>query len=231
MFQFKQFSIRHDRCAMKVGTDGVLLGAWASVDGRQQVLDVGTGSGLIALMLAQRNPAACIVGIDIDPAAVGQARENKSASPWAERIETLTCDFTAPTELAGRQFDLIVSNPPFFAEQVRSADLSRDKARCADSLPLTALLDSVVAHLSPQGVFSLILPYATASTLIGDAAVRGLYLSRRSDVVTTTGKPPKRTLLEFSRTLVPTSSSGITIYDANHTYTPQFAQLTSPFYL
>ena len=121
-FQFKQFTIRHDRCAMKVGTDGVLLGAWANAKGKQHILDIGTGSGLIALMLAQRTDAM-ITGIEIDPASAAQAQENVAASPWAYRLQIVATDIAGYTSY--QAFDLIVSNPPFFNEMLLPPDATR----------------------------------------------------------------------------------------------------------
>lgn len=230
-FRFKQFTIRQDRCAMKVGTDGVLLGAWADVDGKKQLLDVGTGTGLIALMIAQRNPDAKIWGVDVDDAAVEQARENRDESPWTDRIAILNCDFCYPFVLEGYQFDAIVSNPPFYKAQVYAPDSQRDMARSSEALPLDVLMRNAASMLAANGSLSLILPFADVNDAVGEAAVNRLYLKRRCDVVTTAGKPPKRSLLEFSGIMEPTNVSSITIYDENHQYTDEFRWLTEPFYL
>ena len=230
-FRFKQFTIRQDRCAMKVGTDGVLLGVWAAVDGKKQLLDVGTGTGLIALMMAQRNPAARIWGIDVDDAAVAQARENRDECPWSDRITILNCDFCYPFVLEGYQFDAIVSNPPFYKAQVYAPDAQRDMARRSEALPMDQFMRNAANMLAPDGSLSLILPFADVNDAVGEAAVNGLYLKRRCDVVTTAGKPPKRSMLEFSGIMEPTNVSSITIYDENHQYTDEFRRLTEPFYL
>ena len=126
-FQFKQFTVRHDKCAMKVGTDGVLLGAWAPVQDVKRILDVGAGSGLISLQLAQRNPEAVITSVEIDPAAAAQAQENIQSSPWSNRMEVVCCDFRKyhPED----KFDLIVSNPPYFVDALRCPDNQRCMAR------------------------------------------------------------------------------------------------------
>ena len=230
-FRFKQFTIRQDRCAMKVGTDGVLLGAWADVDGKKQLLDVGTGTGLIALMMAQRNAEAKIWGIDVDDAAVEQARENRDECPWTDRIAILNCDFCYPFVLEDYQFDAIVSNPPFYKAQVYAPDSQRDMARRSEVLPMDQLMRNAANLLSPDGSLSLILPFADVNDAVGEAAVNGLYLKRRCDVVTTEGKSPKRSLLEFSKIIEPAVVSFITIYDKNHQYTDEFRRLTEPFYL
>ena len=148
MFRFKQFSVRQDRCPMKVGTDGVLLGAWAGVrPSDRRMLDIGTGTGLIALMLAQRAPEASVTGVDIDD--VAQARENGDASPWGDRVVFERCpvqEFRAP-----EPFDLIVSNPPFFVDSLTCPDEGRTAARHAVHLPFDELRDAVLRLMAPAG--------------------------------------------------------------------------------
>lgn len=229
-FQFKQFSVSHDRCAMKVGTDGVLLGAWAEAAGKRTILDVGTGTGLIALMMAQRCPSAKIWGIDIDEDAVAQAKENRDRSPWHDRITILNCDFNYPFVMEGYQFDAIVSNPPFFKEQVHAPNQQRELARRQDALPIAALMRNAARLLAENGVLSLVLPFSQVNDTVGEAAINSLFLRRRCDVITTIGKKPKRTMLEFTDRIVPTSHSSITIYDQLHNYTPEFISLTRDFY-
>ena len=127
-FQFKQFTVWHDKCAMKVGTDGVLLGAWTSVESAHRILDIGTGTGLVALMLVQRSlPDANIVALEIDEAAVGQARENIIRSPWKERVEVVQADFRKYR--SSDKFDVIVSNPPYFVDSLECPDRQRTAAR------------------------------------------------------------------------------------------------------
>ncbi len=230
MFQFKQFSVSHDRCAMKVGTDGVLLGAWADAAGKHAVLDIGTGTGLIALMMAQRCPQAKVWGIDIDDDAVAQAKENRDRSPWADRITILESDFCHPFVIQGYLFDSIVSNPPFFKEQVHAPDQQRELARRHDALPLPQLMKNAAPMLAQGGTFSIILPLASVNDAVGEAAINGLFLTRRCDVITIEGKAPKRTMLEFSNHIRPTLHSSITIYNEKHFYTPEFIELTRDFY-
>lgn len=156
MFRFKQFAVRQDRCPMKVGTDGVLLGAWAEVrPGDRRMLDVGTGTGLIALMLAQRS-AAWITAVDIDVECATQAAENFAASPWADRLDAVSVAVQRydPVE----KFDLIVSNPPYYVDSLLSPDEGRNTARHAAGLPFGELAAAVVRLLSPGGRFALVLP-------------------------------------------------------------------------
>ena len=224
MFRFRQFSVRHDRCGMKVGTDGVLLGAWAGVDGAGTALDIGTGTGLIALMLAQRNAAVRVLGIDIDGDAVVQARENVAESPWPDRIDIRQADFCQDS-LQGMQFDLIVSNPPFFQEDTACPDFRRDQARHSSSLPMPILIQRAAGLLSEEGCLCLIVPATAHAEVIGEAAANRLYLCRRTDIKTTPRKPPRRTLLEFSRRMVGCEHSVLTLNSE------AYQVLTGEFYL
>ena len=203
-FQFKQFSIRQDRCAMKVGTDGVLLGAWGCVEGRR-ILDIGTGTGLIALMAAQRNPEATVLGIDIDEEAVRQARENIAESPFCERVrcELLDAMELRPTEWASGQceqgFDAILCNPPFFTEDTLPEDKGRAMARNNRSMPFAELVPKVASLLREGGSFSVIIPSQLATDFISLCLAENLHLQRRCQVRTTAKKPPRRVLLCFAK--------------------------------
>lgn len=194
-FTFKQFGISQERCAMKVGTDGVLIGAWASGGGR--ILDVGTGTGLIALMMAQRFAYATITAIDIDGDACEEARANAAASRFADRItvEQSSLQDFAPTAC----FDSIVSNPPFFQSSLKAPDPRRAMARHADSLPFGVLFSRIDALLTADGVFSAVVPADGAADFIAEGYLHGLRLTRRCDVRTTERKPPRRSLLTFAR--------------------------------
>lgn len=227
-FTFKQFTVRHDRCAMKVGTDGVLLGAWTDVSASRRILDVGTGTGLIALMLAQRCEAF-ITGIDIDAEAVGQAAENMVASPWKERVEVMlqdVCDYT-PTEL----FDTIVSNPPFFIQSLKCPDCRRSTARHTDTLDAERLFAAAGRLLHPDGRFSLILPAEQKEDVVAVAAGRGFSLSRHTAVVTRPGLPPKRSLLEFRKAGGDCHEDELVIELSRHVYSEEYIALTRAFYL
>ena len=230
IFHFKQFGIRHDRCAMKVGTDGVLLGAWASVDDARSALDVGTGTGLIALMLAQRNSRLRVVGVEIDEEAAQQAKENAAASPWPGRIKMVQADFRN-IETGDAHFDLIVSNPPFFTEQTGCPDTARHVARHVSALPTAVLMEKAGQMLNEEGRLSLIVPSSAATEVIGEAALQCLFLTRRTDVKTTPRKAAKRTLLEFSRKPVPCEATTLTLRDADNQMNPEYRELTEGFYL
>lgn len=229
-FSFKQFTVYHDRCAMKVGTDGVLLGAWADVSAAHRILDIGTGTGLIALMMAQRNPDARIIGIDIDREAVEQARENMADSPWKDRVEAAlqdVCTYHPPM-----LFDAIVSNPPYFVNALKCPDNQRNTARHTDCLDFENLVGSASRLLSPEGIFSVIIPTDGMDAFLAIALRHGLHLSRRTWVHTKPDADPKRVLLAFSRSAErDCTETHLVIELSRHVYSAEYTELTRDFYL
>lgn len=232
MFQFKQFTIHHDRCAMKVGTDGVLLGAWADVTDSHRILDVGTGTGLIALMLAQRSDAH-IHAIDIDAAACQQAQENVASSPFAQQVEVFHHALHEYLSTTPVSYDLIVSNPPYFVDSLKCPNNQRNTARHTDTLSLESLLKDSHQLLSPQGRIALILPYDQKDYLESCIEKEGLFLSKEVDVIPVIGAQPKRLLIELKKEKPITSvtPSELTIEIARHQYTEEYIRLTKAFYL
>ena len=228
-FAFKQFTVRHDRCAMKVGTDGVLLGAWTDLSHSRRILDIGTGTGLIALMLAQRCMDARITAIDLDSAAVEQAQENIQASPWKDRIEALQQDIC--TYHPNGTFDTIVSNPPYFIDSLKCPDGQRSTARHTDTLDADRLIGKVSELLSPDGSFSIILPAEQTEDLIRVAGEKGLHPSRQTWVITRPGLSPKRILMEFRKTPVTLQPDELVIELERHVYSEEYIALTKEFYL
>ena len=228
-FTFKQFTIYHDRCAMKVGTDGVLLGAWTNLENANRILDVGTGTGLIALMLAQRTKDATITAIDIDVDAVGQARENVSDSPWKDRVEVALQDVC--TYVPDGLFDIIVSNPPYFVNSLKCPDGQRTTARHTDSLDANRLIGKVTELLAPEGCFSLILPADQTDELLRIAEENGLYSSRITRVVTRPCLPTKRVLVEFRKTIRICEETELVVELDRHVYSEDYIALTKDFYL
>lgn len=228
-FSFKQFTIWHDRCAMKVGTDGVLLGAWTNIQESQRILDIGTGTGLIAIMLAQRCSHAHITGIDIDKEAVCQANENILASPWKDRVEVLPQDLRTYRPQA--LYDTIVSNPPYFVNSLKCPDNQRNTARHTDTLDMDELLGKVASLLTDEGRFSIILPYEQGSDLLSTAASKGLYPSRETAIITRPGLSPKRLLMEFRKTKEAFQTDELVIELERHVYSPEYIELTRDFYL
>lgn len=230
-FQFRQFTVWHDKCGMKVGTDGVLIGAWTDCAGRKRILDVGCGTGLISLMMAQRCPQAEIKAIDIDDNAVLQARENVGASVFREQIEVEKADFTT---FHDEPFDLIVSNPPFFEKmKAFTHEIKNERliARHTDTLPFEALIRKSHTLLADDGVFSVIIPYSSAQDVISIAAMNGLYLRQRCDVRNSETKPFKRSMLAFGKTITATSKSTLTLRTAENEYTDEYRELTKEFYM
>lgn len=231
-FQFQQFDVRHDRSSMKVGTDAVLLGAWCMVLHAKTALDVGTGCGLIALMLAQRNPdLRKVVGLDIDSSSVMQAEDNFRNSPFASRLSAVRMDFRTPQFALDTHFDLIVSNPPFFTEQTASPDAARDCARRADYLPMETLIAHAATLLTKQGRLSLVLPRERSAECIWAAQANGLYLNRRMDVRQRDSLPYVRSLLEFSYVSEDTLFGHLTLTEDGSKRTMDYESLTKDFYL
>lgn len=216
---------------MKVGTDGVLLGAWAPLrSDDRRLLDIGTGTGLIALMLAQRSPEARITALDVDPDCTEQARANADASPWGDRIDTRCTPVQQfrPEVL----FDLIVSNPPYYDNSLPSPDAARTTARHTASLSFAELLDAVDRLLVPEGRFAVVLPAGEVRRFSLLAAPR-LWLTARTDVRTTPRRGVKRSLLLFARRpadRVPESEL-LTVQMAPECFTPEYRALTADFYL
>ena len=224
-FRFRQFTVRQELCGMKVGTDGTLLGAWAR--GGERILDVGTGTGLIALMMAQRYQEAQVVGIDIDDGAVAQAIENVAASPFAERIEILKCDFTLTSQISPltSPFNAIVCNPPFFVASLKSPDAQRSLARHADTLPYRRLMERSWQLLSDDGELSVVVPTDSCERMESEAVLAGFFKCRDCAVSTAPGKAPKRHLLAFRKHPTALERSVLTIGSTD------YVELTKEFYL
>lgn len=231
-FRFKKFTVYHDKCAMKVGTDAVLLGAWADTSFCRNILDIGTGTGIIALMLAQRSQAT-VEAIDIDKEACVQATENAAASPYTERIKVVhaSCaDFAASNQQ--KRYDLIVSNPPYFINSLKCPDNKRTMARHTDTLLLSDLIREAQTLLSPSGRIALVLPYERLEEVKALASANHLYICRQTDVIPTPGAAPKRLLVELSTTEENIKNRDtLTIEEARHQYTPEYIALTKEFYL
>lgn len=229
-FQFKQFTVWHDKCAMKVGTDGVLLGAWASVQNAHKILDVGTGTGLVALMLAQRSlPDADIIALEIDEAAAGQARENVTRSPWKERVEVVQADFRYYQ--SSDKFDVIVSNPPYFVDSLECPDQQRNAARHNDSLAYEELLEGVAGLLAEDGAFTIVIPADVADRVKMIAATKNLYAVRQLNVITKPGGIPKRTLITFTFSNQECVFEELLTELARHQYSEKYIALTREYYL
>lgn len=232
-FSFKQFNIQHDKCAMKVGTDGILLGAWASHNSCQRILDLGTGSGLIAIMLAQRYPQAQITAIELEAQAAQQAKQNAQQSPWAERIQIKhqsIQDFILQGQQLNQRFDLIVANPPYFAAAMECGSKARNLARYQQNSHLDWLM-LAQSCLSPQGKISFILPFDAGNQLKTQAKQTALYCTEQVNIITKQGKPASRMLLSFAQQGVTLAEQQLIIYQQNNQYSNEYKQLTKEFYL
>ena len=259
-FQFKQFYARHDRCAMKVGTDGVLLGAWAPITNHQSpitnhqspitdapfhVLDIGTGCGLVALMIAQRFPDALIDAIDIDTNAVQQAAENFAVSPWHDRLHACLSSLqewqthnipSLEGRVRERFYNLIVSNPPYFQNSLKNPDESRKTARHTDTLTYDELIRHSVRLLADNGTLSLILPAESEETIRTLAAQHGLFLARATRVYSKECKPARRVLLSMTKIPIayhqsPIISDTLVLEDGHGGRSAAYQELTKDFYL
>lgn len=230
-FRFKQFTVYHDRCAMKVGTDGVLLGAWSDVSEANTALDIGTGTGLIAMMIAQRNQYIVTDAIDIDRDAIEQAEENIRQSPFHSRIRCYQSSLQSFNGQCQKKYDAIVSNPPFFAQSLKSPDGGRTLARHTDSLQMEELMGISSDFLSDKGKLSIIYPFEYKELLVQQATKSGLYVSRITNVYPTPSSPAKRILMELSKNNLPQIESNLIIEKERHIYSDEFMALVKDFYL
>lgn len=231
-FQFKSFSIEQAECAMKVGTDGVLLGAWVDVSGAGRILDIGTGTGVIAIMLAQRNPDAVIHAVEINEAACELANKNMTASPWNASLQS----FHSPVQDYAREveqpYDLIVSNPPFFSGGTFSSNQDRNNVRHTIKLPNGDLLSAARKMLSPEGRFCVILPYLEGLRFVDMARNYHLFCTQLVEVHPKEEKGIERLLIQLERVEKPTQTSALVIqHDARNDYTAAYRKLTGDFYL
>ena len=229
LFRFKQFTIQHQRSSMKVGTDAVLLGAWCELDGARRVLDVGTGCGVIALMVAQRTTEADIWAIDIDSASVDEARENFLHSPWSNRLQARQEDFNNLTDADG--FDLIVTNPPYYNEDVLPPDAVRSAARHTHALSFDQLMRGAARLLKSDGSIALITPVEARDAVTSAATFAGLNLSRLTTVHSSEGKPPKRLLWQWCKQRCTIQRDTLTLHQKGGNLTPQYVELCQDFYL
>jgi tRNA1Val (adenine37-N6)-methyltransferase len=229
-FRFKQFRIQQDKCAMKVGTDGVLLGAWVSIQNADSILDIGTGTGLIALMLAQRSEAI-IDAIDIDKEATTQAIENGQNSPFGQRIHIFNTSL-ADYAKTQKRYELIVSNPPFFSNTLKSPEDKKNYARHTDSLTLEELIGYSSGLLTEQGRIAFILPFTQKEAIDSIVHKNQLHIIRQTIVYPTPSSSPKRILTEVSMEYrQETITDKLVIEVARHQYTEEYIRLTKEFYL
>lgn len=230
-FRFKQFEINQDRCAMKIGTDGVLLGSWTNITAAESILDIGAGTGIIALMLAQRSSAEAIDAIEIDSNAYEQCVENFENSLWGDRLYCYHAGLDEFIEEIEDLYDVIVCNPPFYTESVTSGDLQRDQARQNEFLPFKELIEGVSVLISEHGIFSTIIPFREKDDFIRMAASHELFPSRCVHVKGNPAAEVKRVLLEFTKQEKSCEVLDLIIEMERHVYTIDYINLTKDFYL
>jgi tRNA1Val (adenine37-N6)-methyltransferase len=242
MFQFKKFTINQDRCAMKVGTDGVLLGAWCPIDNNPfSILDIGAGTGILSLILAQRSNAEHpslqgelaqqIDAIEIDENAFEQCVENFENSPWGDKLFCFHAGLDEFMEEPEDEYDLIISNPPFYTEDYKTENEQRDLARFSDALPFEDLVEAAHLLLSENGIFAVIIPFKEEEKFITLAKDFELYPFKITRVKGTPTTEIKRSLLAFSKTQKQTHVDELIIETARHQYTEEYIDLTKGFYL
>ena len=231
-FKFKQFTVNQDRCAMKIGTDSVLLGAWTTVEHNPyNVLDIGAGTGILSLMIAQRSNAEQIEAIEIDDEAFEQCAENFENSAWSDRLFCFHASLLEYMEAVDEKFDLIICNPPFYSEDYKTKDKSRDLARFSDAMPLEHIIFAVINFLSDKGKFSVIIPHKEEENYIEEASLIDLFPNRILRVRGNEKSDLKRSLIEFSYSERPIKISELIIETERHQYTQDYINLTKDFYL
>jgi tRNA1Val (adenine37-N6)-methyltransferase len=230
-FRFKQFTIRQEKSVFKVGTDGVLLGACADLTGSGTILDIGTGTGLIAIMAAQRSDAA-ITAIEPEIQSYKQACENVKDCIWGDRIEVINTGFCEYSALNKKKFDIIISNPPYFRNSLKSPDKNKSAARHSDSLTSSGLLEGAFDLLNDDGSLQIILPYPEGTLLIVEANKYGFFCNRIIKIKPVPTGEIKRLILKFERIKKPVTESFITIETGSrHSYTREYKEVTKDFYL
>lgn len=231
-FIFKKFSVEQDRCAMKIGTDAVLLGAWTSIEHNPfNVLDIGAGTGILSLMMAQRCHAETIEAIEIDDEAFEQCVENFENSPWNNRLFCFHASLLEYIEAVDEKFDLIICNPPFYSEDYKSKSKSRNLARFSDAMPMEHIILAVYHFLSENGKFSIVVPHKLEQQFIKEAEFIDLYPRRILHVKGNPNTSVKRSLMEFQFGKTNISISELIIETERHVYTEDYINLTKDFYL
>ena len=233
MFQFKQFNINQERCAMKIGTDAVLLGAWCPINNNPfSILDIGAGTGILSLMLAQRSNAQQIDAIEIEENAYEQCVENFEASHWGDRLFCYHASLNDFINEPEDQYDIIISNPPFYSEDYKTDNSQRDLARFQDALPFEALVKATTLLLSENGIFTVVIPFKEENRLLNLCAQAELFPIKMTRVKGTPTGPIIRSLIAFKRYELPVlSANELVIETSRHVYTEAYTKLTRDFYL
>ncbi len=231
-FSFKQFSICQDKCAMKIGTDSVILGAWAHLENHpDSILDIGSGTGILGLMLAQRCNASLIDAIEIDADAYEQCVNNFEQSPWADRLFCYHASLNEFVTEMDQQYDVIICNPPFYTENYKTANKQRDLARFTDAMPFNHLLLGVSKLLNPNGLFSVVIPYKEETAFLTLAKQFKLFPKHILHVKGNPTSNKKRSLITFSFYNETYTTKTLIVENSRHNYTTDYINLTKDFYL
>ena len=230
-FHFQQFSLYHHRSTMKVGTDAVLLALWTGLDGVASVLDVGTGCGVIPLLLAARNSTLKADAVELDTASFEEANENFSASPFADRLQVFHADINYFVPDSGKKYDLVVSNPPFFINDHRPKHTGRKMARHTDTLHYDQLVEAALRFLKPEGHFSVVLPYRESKVFLELAERSGLHLQRRMLIFPKPCKEPNRINLLLSTSAAVLETEKFIIRNEDGSFTRQYLDMVKRYYL
>jgi len=232
MFRFKQFSIIQEKSAMKIGTDGVLLGAWANCSNAKNILDIGTGTGLIAIMTAQKNSSAHIDAVEIDSESYNEAVQNISLCPWSSRISVFNTSFQKFAIDSNSKYDCIITNPPFFSQSKKAKTEARTNARHNYTLPFDELIEGVAKLLSGNGTFNIIIPADTQNIIENLCSKYEMFAVKKTFVKPTPEIPAKRILFSFSKNAEKCNKSTIIIEQyGRHRYSNEYIKLTKDFYL
>ena len=232
MFRFKQFSVDQTGCAMKINTDGVLLGALAEADGPKSILDIGTGTGVIALMLAQRFTDAMIDAVEIDPDATKTARKNFRESSFAKRLQVFDLGFEEYFQLHGdKKYDLIVSNPPFYVSSLKSPGAKKNLAKHTDVGFFEQLIIAISAHLTPIGYCWLVLPLNLFELVVSWSDKHGLFLKKTIYVRSYPDSPPHRVVVSLSLHKAAVETNDFEIYSARDVYSEKYRNLLQPYFI
>ncbi len=229
-FRFKKFVIYQSKSAMKVSTDGVLLGAWSNSIKPDRILDIGTGSALIAIMLAQKFSRSKIIAIDIDKSSTEQAEENVQKSLWSNRIDVINIDFLKFQKQNKKRFNLIVSNPPFFYNQLKPSDKEKMKAKHSNLLPFDKLISAVSEILCKNGHFCVIIPFSEYANFNHLCNKNNLFCKQKTIVFPNQNKKPNRVLLKYGFEICKTKISNLIIRDKDN-YTIEYLKLTKDYYI
>lgn len=229
-FQFKQFKVYHHQSTLKVGTDAILLGAWADINNTEKILEIGSGCGVISLMLAQRTNAF-IDAIDIDKKSCEEAIRNVEISPWQNQIKISNISFQNYYKTTEYQYDLIISNPPFFSNSLKSSDINKNLAKHNDNLSFDELAKGIYKLLKNKGKAYIILPVNEAERFKLEASKQHLHCQKEIEIYTSVKKPISRLLMQFGKDIKFFTKEKLRIMDGNQNYTPDFKNLTKDYYL